>query len=155
ARRRCSARSAVDEPARVRPAARRSLPPRAPARSRSTGRRRLRACSRSPARAAAGHSACNPVAPEGAARMAYPGIERHGVIGNMRTAALVSTEGSIDWFCCPYFDSPSVFAALLDDQKGGRFAIAPKTEEFTCHQLYWPDTNVLITRFLAGDGVGE
>lgn len=87
--------------------------------------------------------------------MAYPPIENHGIIGNMRTAALIAMDGSIDWFCFPYFDSPSVFAAILDDKKGGRFQIKPDHEDFHCKQFYWPDTNVLVTRFLCHDGVGE
>jgi GH15 family glucan-1,4-alpha-glucosidase len=62
---------------------------------------------------------------------------------------------SIDWVCFPRFDSPSVFAALLDDKKGGYFKIAPETDGITHRQLYWPDTNVLITRFLSPDGVAE
>jgi GH15 family glucan-1,4-alpha-glucosidase len=85
----------------------------------------------------------------------YQRIEDYGVIGNMRTVALVSVRGSIDWLCLPHFDSPSVFAALLDDAKGGRFAICPVPEGVTVKQLYWPDTNVLITRFLSLEGVGE
>ena len=60
--------------------------------------------------------------------MTYLPIENYGIIGNMRTAALVGTHGSIDWLCVPYFDSPSVFAAILDDDKGGRFEIAPKED---------------------------
>jgi GH15 family glucan-1,4-alpha-glucosidase len=87
--------------------------------------------------------------------MSYESIESYGVIGNMRTVALVSRAGSIDWMCFPYFDSPSVFGALLDDAKGGRFAIHPSRETRTSKQLYWPDTNVLVTRFLSTDGVGE
>jgi GH15 family glucan-1,4-alpha-glucosidase len=82
-------------------------------------------------------------------------IEQYGVIGNMRTVALVSRRGSIDWLCFPHFDSPSVFAALLDDEKGGRFCICPMNERVTFKQLYWPDTNVLVTRFLSPDGIGE
>jgi GH15 family glucan-1,4-alpha-glucosidase len=85
----------------------------------------------------------------------YQPIENYGIIGNMRTAALVGMDGSIDWLCLPYFDSASVFAAILDDQKGGRFQIAPAGSEFRHKQFYWPDTNVLITRFLHEDGVGE
>jgi GH15 family glucan-1,4-alpha-glucosidase len=85
----------------------------------------------------------------------YQRIEDYGVIGNMRTAALVGIRGSIDWLCLPDFDSPSVFAALLDDGKGGRFAITPAATDLVCKQLYWPETNVLITRFLAAEGVGE
>ena len=87
--------------------------------------------------------------------MAYLPIEDYGVIGNMRTVALVGKTGSVDWFCYPHFDSPSIFAAILDDKKGGYFRICPRTDEVTRKQLYWPDTNVLITRFLSNDGVGE
>jgi GH15 family glucan-1,4-alpha-glucosidase len=85
----------------------------------------------------------------------YDPIESYGVIGNMRTVALVSREGSIDWMCFPQFDSPSIFAALLDDAKGGRFSIRPSGPVGTCKQLYWPDTNVIVSRFLTVDGVGE
>ncbi len=87
--------------------------------------------------------------------MAYQPIENYGLIGNMRTCALVGMDGSIDWFCFPHFDSPSVFAAILDDQKGGRFIIAPKQDDVKHKQFYWPDTNVLVTRFLSSDGVGQ
>jgi GH15 family glucan-1,4-alpha-glucosidase len=87
--------------------------------------------------------------------VAYQPIENHGVIGNMRTAALVGMDGSIDWYCFPAFDSPSVFGAILDDEKGGRFSIAPATEHVAKKQFYWPDTNVLVTRFLAEQGVGQ
>lgn len=85
----------------------------------------------------------------------YQPIEHYGIIGNMRTAALVGMNGSIDWLCLPNFDSPSVFAAILDAKKGGRFRIAPMGEDFHNKQFYWPDTNVLITRFLHADGIGE
>jgi GH15 family glucan-1,4-alpha-glucosidase len=85
----------------------------------------------------------------------YQPIENFGLIGNLRTAALVGMDGSIDWLCLPHFDSPSVFAAILDDRKGGRFRIAPAGENFRRKQFYWPDTAVLITRFLHNDGVGE
>ena len=87
--------------------------------------------------------------------MAYQPIENYGVIGNMRTAALVGMNGSIDWYCFPAFDSPSVFGAILDDKKGGRFSIAPATEHTAKKQFYWPDTNVLVTRFFSADGVGQ
>jgi GH15 family glucan-1,4-alpha-glucosidase len=73
----------------------------------------------------------------------------------MHTVALVGTDGSIDWLCVPRFDSPSVFAAILDDGKGGRFKIAPVGDDVTCNQFYWPETNVLITRFLGAEGAAE
>jgi GH15 family glucan-1,4-alpha-glucosidase len=85
----------------------------------------------------------------------YQSIENYGLIGNLRTAALVGMDGSLDWLCLPHFDSPSVFAAILDDQKGGRFRIAPTGENFRRKQFYWPDTAILVTRFLDEDGVGE
>lgn len=87
--------------------------------------------------------------------MAYQPIEHYGVIGNLRTAALVGMDGSIDWLCLPRFDSPSVFAAILDDAKGGRFRIAPSEDDLRHKQFYWPNSNVLVTRFLHSDGVGE
>ena len=87
--------------------------------------------------------------------MPYLPIEDYGIIGNMRTVALVGVNGSIDWFCFPDIDSPSVFASILDDKKGGSFRIAPATDGVTQKQLYWPETNILITRFLSPDGVGE
>jgi GH15 family glucan-1,4-alpha-glucosidase len=87
--------------------------------------------------------------------MPYQPIENYGVIGNMRSAALVGMNGSIDWYCFPAFDSPSVFGALLDEGKGGTFSIAPATEHAAKKQFYWPDTNVLVTRFLSPDGVGQ
>ncbi|HEX9359815.1 MAG TPA: glycoside hydrolase family 15 protein [Streptosporangiaceae bacterium] len=88
-------------------------------------------------------------------RSRYQPIENYGVIGNMRTAALIRMDGSIDWLCLPHFDSPSVFAGLLDGRKGGRFRIAPAGDHFRHKQFYWPDTTILITRFLHEDGVGE
>jgi GH15 family glucan-1,4-alpha-glucosidase len=85
----------------------------------------------------------------------YPSIADHGLIGDLQTAALVSTDGSIDWFCTPRFDSPSVFGALLDHEKGGHFRIHPAHGTFDTKQLYFPDTAILITRFLTEAGVGE
>ncbi|HXZ57549.1 MAG TPA: glycoside hydrolase family 15 protein [Gaiellaceae bacterium] len=85
----------------------------------------------------------------------YLPIGEHGIIGDLRTVALVGTDGTIDWYCCPRFDSPSVFAAILDRQRGGRYRIAPALALGTVKQLYFPDTNVLITRFLTPSGVGE
>jgi len=85
----------------------------------------------------------------------YPPIADHGLIGDLQTAALVTTDGSIDWFCCPRFDSPSVFAALLDDEKGGRFRIRPAGTRYTAKQMYLPDTAVLVTRFFTDEGLGQ
>ena len=85
----------------------------------------------------------------------YLPIAEHGLIGDLHTVALVGTDGTIDWYCCPRFDSPSVFAAILDADNGGRFRISPDSDGWTSKQLYLPDTNVLITRFLMPDGVGE
>jgi GH15 family glucan-1,4-alpha-glucosidase len=87
--------------------------------------------------------------------MPYPPIEDHALIGDMHTVALVGKDGTIDWLCLPRFDSPSVFAALLDDQKGGRFSIAPESGEWSTKQFYWPESNVLVTRFLSEAGVGQ
>ena len=87
--------------------------------------------------------------------MPYQPIENYAMIGDMHTIALVGINGSIDWLCIPHFDSPSVFGALLDDNKGGRFRIAPADDKVTCKQFYWPETNVLVTRFLAPHGAAE
>jgi GH15 family glucan-1,4-alpha-glucosidase len=85
----------------------------------------------------------------------YPAIEDHGLIGDLQTAALVTNDGTIDWFCAPRFDSPTVFAALLDRRRGGYFRIAPTGTAYVSKQLYLPGTSILITRFLSADGVGE
>src|SRR3712207_4021728 len=85
----------------------------------------------------------------------YPAISDHGLIGDLQTAALVSTDGTVDWFCCPRFDSPSIFASLLDRDRGGHFHVGPDRDDYVSRQLYFPDTAVLITRFLSSDGVGE
>ena len=77
------------------------------------------------------------------------------MIGNLHTVALISSSGTIDWYCSPRFDSPSMFASLLDAERGGHFALRPADGEWQHRQLYFPDTNVLITRFLTPHGVGE
>ncbi len=87
--------------------------------------------------------------------MPYVPIEDYGIIGDLHTVALVSKQGSIDWMCFPHLNSPSLFAALLDDRKGGRFEIGALGDGVTHKQLYIPDTNVLVTRFLSTQGVGE
>lgn len=91
--------------------------------------------------------------------MTYQPIENYGVIGDLHTVALVGMDGSIDFMCFPAFDSPSIFAALLDQEKGGRFQLAPlfctETEKVGRKQLYLPDTNILLTRFLSDEGVAE
>src|SRR5438105_1663501 len=85
----------------------------------------------------------------------YAPIGEYGVIGDLFTVALVGMDGSIDFLCLPYFDSPSVFAALVDSERGGRFQIAPILGSAARKQLYLPDTNVLLTRFLDANGVAE
>ncbi len=87
--------------------------------------------------------------------MGYQPIENYAIIGDLHTVALVGINGSIDFLSFPRFDSPTVFAALLDDEKGGRFQIAPAFAEARNKQLYLPDTNVLVTRFLSEEGVAE
>ena len=87
--------------------------------------------------------------------MSYQPIENYGVIGDLDTVALVGMDGSIDFLCLPHFDSPSVFAALLDHRRGGRFQIAPVLGEARQKQMYVPDTNILLTRFLSDEGVAE
>ena len=86
--------------------------------------------------------------------MGYLPIEDHGIIGDLHTAALVGTDGTIDWLCLPRFDAPSVFASILDDERGGHFSLRP-VDYVHSHQLYLPDTNVLLTRFLSPEGVAE
>jgi len=87
--------------------------------------------------------------------MAYKSIGSYGVIGDMHSVALVGIDGSIDWCCLPRFDSPSIFAAILDDNKGGFFKIAATHEDLHRRQMYLPETNVLVTTFLSPAGVGE
>ena len=87
--------------------------------------------------------------------MSFEPIENYGVIGNMRSIGLVGMNGSIDFLCYPDFDSPTVFAALLDEEQGGRFQIQPELVRARVRQLYLPDTNILLTRFLAEEGVAE
>lgn len=87
--------------------------------------------------------------------MAYLPIAEHGLIGDLHTVALVGTDGTIDWYCSPAFDSPSVFGSILDTDKGGHYALHPDCDDWTSKQLYFPDTNVLITRFFTHDGLGE
>ncbi|MFE5670089.1 glycoside hydrolase family 15 protein [Agromyces sp. NPDC056523] len=85
----------------------------------------------------------------------YPNIEDHGLIGDLQTAALIDTNGTIDWFCAPRFDSPSIFGSLLDADGGGFCRIRPATDDFVTRQLYLPDTAILVTRFMTEAGVGE
>src|SRR5215467_6356142 len=85
----------------------------------------------------------------------YPNISDHGLIGDLQTAALVTTDGTIDFFCPSRFDSPSVFCSLLDAEKGGYFRISPVADSYVSKQLYMPSTAMLITRFMTPDGVGE
>ena len=85
----------------------------------------------------------------------YQPIENYGIIGDLYTAALVGMDGSIDFLAFPYFDSPTIFAALLDHQHGGRFQIAPMFDVTRHQQLYLPDSNILLTRFMSAEGVAE
>jgi len=87
--------------------------------------------------------------------MPYQPIENYGVVGDLNTVALVSREASIDFMCFPDFDSPSLFGRMLDDDKGGHFKIAPTLTGMRTKQVYLPDTNILLSRFLSKDGVGE
>jgi GH15 family glucan-1,4-alpha-glucosidase len=87
-------------------------------------------------------------------RSRYLPIAEHGLIGDLRSAALVGTNGTVDWYCCTSFDAPSVFASILDADRGGSFELAADAPART-RQFYFPDTNVLITRFFTEEGVGE
>ena len=88
--------------------------------------------------------------------MSYPPIEHHAVIGDLHTVALVALDGTIDWLCLPHFDSPSIFGSILDTRRGGMFRIAATSDAARRpRQMYLPDSNVLLTRFLTPEGVGE
>jgi GH15 family glucan-1,4-alpha-glucosidase len=87
--------------------------------------------------------------------MTETAIADHAIIGDLQTAALITTDGSVDWFCCPRFDSPSVFGALLDDERGGHFRIRPAGVDYTTKQTYFPDTAVVVTRYFSEAGVGQ
>lgn len=87
--------------------------------------------------------------------MGYQPIENYGVIGDLHTIALVGMDGSIDFMCFPHFDSPTIFAGLLDHERGGSFRIAPVLEGAKRKQIYLPDSNVLLSRFLSGEGIAE
>ncbi|MEW2157780.1 glycoside hydrolase family 15 protein [Streptomyces sp. NPDC007189] len=95
-----------------------------------------------------------PFPAEARLRSRFLPIAEHGLIGDLRSVALVGSNGTIDWYCCPSFDAPSVFAAILDADRGGRFELSATVPART-KQFYFPDTNVLITRFFTEDGVGE
>src|SRR3972149_8069717 len=83
--------------------------------------------------------------------MADRNISEYGVIGDMHSAALVSGDGSLDWLCFPRFDSPSVFAAVVDDVNGGHFRIRPAGEVRHDHS-YLPESNVLVASFQTDSG---
>src|SRR5580693_2256265 len=93
--------------------------------------------------------------PASGTRARYPNIDDHGLIGDLQTAALVATDGTVDWMCLPRFDSPSVFASLLDQRGGGRFTLAPTGSRHVTRQMYLPNTAILVTRFLSPGGVAE
>jgi GH15 family glucan-1,4-alpha-glucosidase len=85
----------------------------------------------------------------------YLPIENYGVVGDLHTVALIGTNGSVDFMSYPNFGSPTIFAALLDAENGGRFQVRPCLHTGKVKQMYLPDTNVLITRTLDRDGVAE
>ncbi len=87
--------------------------------------------------------------------MAQQPVENYGVIGDTHTVALVGKDGSIDFMCFPRFDSPTIFAALLDPENGGTFQLAPESADARQVQLYLPDSAILLTRFLFAEGVAE
>src|SRR5271170_6497883 len=91
-----------------------------------------------------------PGAPHG-----YLPIEEHGIVGDLRTVALIGTDGTVDWYCPSRFDAPSLFGALLDARKGGYFSLTSRTSHSRPKQLYLPDTNILLTRFQGKEAVGE
>src|SRR5450755_245920 len=84
----------------------------------------------------------------------YLPIEEHGIVGDLRTVALVGTDGTVDWYCPSRFDAPSLFGALLDARKGGYFSLSSRASGRP-RQLYLPDTNILLTRFHGAEAVGE
>ncbi|TXC68070.1 glycoside hydrolase family 15 protein [Sphingomonas ginsenosidivorax] len=81
-------------------------------------------------------------------------IGDHGIIGDLETAALVARDGTIDYLCWPSLDSPTVFADLIDGD-GGAFSIRPDLDDPQVMQLYVPDTNVLVTRWMSEGGSAE
>src|SRR5215212_6434533 len=84
-----------------------------------------------------------------------PSIADHAIIGDLQTAALVASNGDVDWFCTPRFDSPSVFASLLDAERGGRFRIAPEADGHLTRQAYLGDTAILATRFMVEESTSS
>jgi GH15 family glucan-1,4-alpha-glucosidase len=87
--------------------------------------------------------------------MAYKAISSYGIVGDLQTSALINRDGAVDWLCLPRFDSPSIFGAILDDKRGGSFRIAPSAPDFEYRQLYKPDTNILVTRFISDRAIVE
>jgi GH15 family glucan-1,4-alpha-glucosidase len=96
----------------------------------------------------------SPRSDRGAPPGGYLPIEEHGIVGDLRTVALVGTNGTVDWYCPPRFDAPALFGSLLDARKGGYFSLCSRTSGRP-KQLYLPDTNILLTRFLGAEAVGE
>src|SRR5215471_13850621 len=88
-------------------------------------------------------------------QQAFQPIENYGLIGNLCTVALVGMDSSIDFLCFPEFDSPTVFAALLDPERGGSFSIRPQIDGVQSKQMYAAESNVLITRFLSDTATAE
>ena len=87
--------------------------------------------------------------------MSYPKIEDHAITRRFNSAALVCCDGTIDFLCFPYFNSPSIFASLLDDKKGSSTKIFPMEKDYNTKQIYISDTNILVTQFLSNKGIVE
>jgi GH15 family glucan-1,4-alpha-glucosidase len=87
--------------------------------------------------------------------VAYHPIENYGIVGDLHTVALIAENASVDFMCFPRFDSPTIFAGLLDQDKGGSFKIHPILDQVRHKQLYLPDSNILVSRFLSEQGVAE
>jgi len=96
-----------------------------------------------------------PAAEQRPRQTGYLPIADHGIIGDLHSVALIGTDGTIDWYCPERFDAPSVFGALLDKDKGGYYRITPVDDDSRSTQFYFPDTNLLVTRFLSSSGVAE
>ena len=85
----------------------------------------------------------------------FAGVGGGGPAGDRRAVALVAADGALDWLCCPGSGSPSVFASVLDPERGGHYRVGPDRDDYVSSRLYLPDTAMLVTRFVTADGAGE